>query len=328
MFRLAAGKKALIATRPQMDDATKTHKKLEDNKRSVSVTWCDFLAERQVWRETFKEVGASKFVAPSMRVFEQAIEEGSGFKHGEYFIKSILWFATEYQDGNTWKPISGPNDPGGGFSVGGHLTDEADIKAHIGYKDCWALELKFPDKKPGYPGAKIAKDGSGNFVDKGKKIRLSIVIDGIGCVTQFNGYAWKGKIWMNTFGGVKKDPVGMGVVIAHELGHNMGQGYGDKTLDAARGRKEGIPGIPFPPVVPAGNKYTEHGHRGIHCANGLADKTRAHYDVPRGVSLEEHTCIMYGAMDMNSSKEYPYCEECTPFIRGEVLTDIRKAWEG
>jgi hypothetical protein len=37
---------------------------------------------------------------------------------------------------------------------------------------------------------------------------------------------------------------------------------------------------------------------------------------------------MFGATDINDSKEWPYCDECLTFIKAEVLTDIRKEWAG
>jgi hypothetical protein len=329
ILHLRGSTRALIGTMDLMDEAVKKYKKNDDNKRSVSINWCDYIVESTPWVETFSQLsGEDQIVSvTTAMVFERAVDSDGLYTHGDYFLKGIRWKPTHYEDSGVWKEIKQAGDPGYDFRGGGIIDEEDEIKAHVTYLNAWGIEFKWPSGKAHYPGAKIGRDGK-HFKDKGKRLRMSMQMNGIGWTAGFNGLAWKGNIWMNSFGGTQKDPVGVGVVIAHELGHNMGQGYGGKDLHAARGRKEGVPGIPFPKYVTEGDIYVDHGHRGIHCAKGILDKTRKDYSVPWRTNIDEHECIMFGAMEMGSSKEYPYCDECGKYIRAEELTDIKKAWEG
>ncbi len=325
VVRRDAGNRALISTMELLDLAVFSYKKNTANKRSVSISWCDYIVERADWRDTYTEITGPTYKAPNkMMLFEKVPDSGGGYSHGDYFLQGIRWKVTDYLDGTTWKPVTHPDDPGYAWKGGAIIDEEDEIKEHITYVDAWAVGINFPATKAHYPGKKIGRDGE-YFKDKGHRLRLSVTMNGRGWTANFNGLALQGKIWMNSYAGRQKDPAGVGVVIAHELGHNMGQGYGGKDL-SNRGRTNPIAGIPFPKYVTEGNIYVDHGHRGIHCANGIADKSRTDYSVPWDVSMAEHKCIMFGAMDMGSSTAFPYCEECTPRIRAEELTDIRKDW--
>ena len=132
---------------------------------------------------------------------------------------------------------------------------------------------------------------------------------------------------MTTFGGNIKEN-GLGKVLLHELGHNMGQVYSDKSVDKTFGRPaiKSIPGIPFPEAVPVGIVYGEHGHAGTHCASGLSSVTKKMSDYQKEKAFKEHTCIMFGSSDMQSNKLYEYCDKCITYIRAEDLCDIRKDW--
>lgn len=328
------GKKVVVATRDQLDNARVFHGKVSSNNRAVSIIWCDYMGEPQAWRQKFTHLSKEANLVPNVRVFENAIDGGHGLSQGDFYITSLKWAVTHWYDptkprDEAWRPVNSADDPGYAFRNGGTLTDKDEIKAHLRYDHSFQVTALFPEDKAHYPGKKLTRDASYNFVDKGKILGISYDVTGVGLNTQFVGYAWKGKIWMNT-SATAVDPVGVAVVLAHELGHNMGQGYGDKAVDATRGRSAGnaIPGIDFPKPVPDGNKYGEHGHRGVHCATGVVDKTAADFSWRSGSqdAYNEHQCIMFGATSIDTSTDYNYCDECITFIRGEQLTDIRKEW--
>ena len=131
---------------------------------------------------------------------------------------------------------------------------------------------------------------------------------------------------MTTFGG-DIHQIGLASVILHELGHNMGQVYADKNTDLTFGRPalKKIPGIGFPKDVSTGGvAYGGHEHQGTHCASGIANKAAVSFQ--NTIALNQHTCLMYGASDMESTFKYPFCDECKQYIKAEDLSDIRKYW--
>jgi hypothetical protein len=249
--------------------------------------------------------------------------------HGSYAVKRIKWKATHWMDNEVgeWMPIASPDHPGWTHRHGGSFDSEEDIRAHLEFRDMRHIAFKFPDSKPAYPGKRIGKDETGRLCQKGVNIAISLAIEGVACSTNINGAALNGDIWMNTFAGEVHE-IGVAGVIAHELGHNMGQAYADVSIDPTFGRPKSkpIPGIPFPKGVPEGDVYGEHGHRGTHCANGVADKTAKDFDSSGSNAFNEHTCIMFGASNMEDSKEFEFCPDCLTYIRAENLEDIRKSW--
>ena len=138
---------------------------------------------------------------------------------------------------------------------------------------------------------------------------------------------------MSTFGGNFKTG-GLISTLLHELGHNLGQAYADKTVDPTYGRSNGnaIPGIPFPPGVPEGIVYGGKDHLGTHCAAGVSKELRAEpsYAKPYETAVkiqQQATCIMFGSGDMNSSTLRSYCDQCRKFIKATDADDLTKHWE-
>jgi hypothetical protein len=327
-----AGTKMLVATPDQLEKILDAKAKNRANKRSVAMIWCDYLAEPAMWDEIFLEVYKEQSRSPQDSVFEHAVGDSALVSHGKFAIRSLRWSVTHWFEpsepkGKQWKPVTQPGDPGYAHRAGGNFTDEADIKAHIRFETMDRVTFKFPDTKADYPGKILAKDGDGQFTDKGKVLGLSIRVLGAASVTQFNGMALNGKIWMNSFAG-RVHQVGMGGVIAHELGHNMGQAYGSKDADKTFGRPKDkpIPGIPFPKPAPEGDVYGGKGHQGTHCAKGVSDKAEPDFTARGSKAFSEHTCVMFGASDMEDSKEFHFCEDCIGYIRAEDLKDIQKSW--
>jgi hypothetical protein len=241
--------------------------------------------------------------------------------------KVTHWFDPASVENDKWKKIEKNTDPGFLNSTGGALTSEADIKSHVSFSGLNKLTFKFPDSKASYPGKILTRNANGEFIDKGYVIGLTLEVSGIAYSTNFNGMALQGIIWMNTFAG-SVDYVGMAGVIAHELGHNMGQAYGDKNADSYFGRPNNkpMPGIPFPKPIPDGDVYGGHGHQGTHCAKGVINKKSSSFQDGISTAFQEHTCVMYGASDMNDSKEFTFCSDCLTYIKAEDLSDIHKSW--
>ncbi|MBW8886849.1 MAG: peptidoglycan-binding protein [Fibrobacteres bacterium] len=325
------GNKALVLSFGQLRNVLNRKAVHRSERKTVSMVWCDYIAKVVDWEQEFDKVFKQMEVSPKHSVFERTIDAFGAFSYGDYSITKLKWKASRWYDESAsggkgeWKPILSPSDPGGAFISGGVFTSEEDIKAHVEFKGIRTLSLKFPAGKHAYPGNSIPRDSDGQFFDKGKVIGLSIIIVGAACKTNTNGAALQGDIWMNTFAG-EVDPVGMAMVIAHELGHNMGQAYANSSVDSTFGRPltKPIPGYPFPKGVPEGDVYGEHGHIGTHCAKGLKDKTVS--DFQTDAAFKERTCIMFGASDMAASTEYAFCEDCSTYIRAEDLQDIRKSW--
>lgn len=330
-FKKTNGKKAVAMTLGQLRSILDKKAKHRSDLRTVSMIWCDVLAKMAAWNQSFDNIFSETTLTTTKSVFPRVIDSFGTTSYGDYPISTIEWKATHWYDDSqpdqsgVWKPIASPSDPGYQHRVGGNISGESDIQSHIQFINSNQLKIVFPETKPSFPGKRITKDNTGQFVDKGKVIGLSILLAGVACDTNINGAALHGDIWMNTFVG-NADPVGMAGVIAHELGHNMGQAYADNSVDATFGRppSKPIPGYSFPKGVPEGLVYGEHGHRGTHCAKGVKNRTVSSFQ--NKAAFEERTCIMFGASDMASSREYSYCEDCANYIRAENLTDIRKSW--
>lgn len=209
------------------------------------------------------------------------------------------------------------------------FNNEADIKAHVEFQACHLLKIKLPATagKNNYPAIKLNKDAHGNLTSDEKRVQIRFNISGCRVVADFNGAALSGNIWMTTFGGNIEEN-GLGGVLLHELGHNMGQVYADKSADNTFGRPraKAIPGINFPSAVPAGNVYGSHDHQGTHCAFGLSLATKLLGSYQHASAYTERKCIMFGGSDLQSKVEYDYCGDCRSFIKAEDLSDIRKSW--
>ncbi len=328
-LRKNPGKKIVVLSFDQTEEILRNKGKHQKNHRTASMVWCDYLADFIEWDELFSGIVEPADLLTERVIFERAIDNALGYPHGSYSISQIQWGATKWQDVSSgipiWKEISSPSDPGWEFKKGGILSNEAEIKDHIQFKDFRTVAIRFPDSKPNYPGKIIEKNIGGQFTDKGAIIGLTIRIRGIACEMDTNGAALNGDIWMNTFAGEAHD-VGMAAVIAHELAHNMGQAYADKSIDSVFGRPTAkqIPGVPFPKGVPEGDMYGGKGHQGTHCANGVKNKSAKSFHTT--VAALERTCIMFGASGMDDPSEYSFCTDCTSYIKAENISDIRKSW--
>jgi hypothetical protein len=325
-----AGKKVTILTSAQLNAILAAKAANRGDNRVVTMVWTDYYAILKGWDQKFSGVFKEGDFTPNKQVFKNALDtNGSlGCTHGKPSITKISWKATDYYDSasKTWKPVSAATDPGYANRNNTEITAEADILAHVEFENWNKIKIKLPATKAGFPGHDLPVDGSGQLSSGGKVVRIDFHVQGVGAEFGVNGSALHGDIKMNTFAGAVK-PVGMGGVILHELGHNMGQAYANNTTDATFGRKPGnaIPGIPFPKDVAAGGDiYGGHNHQGTHCAKGLKDKTAADYNTAK--AYKERKCIMFGGSDMESTTTYRFCVDCKTYIKAENLENIRKSW--
>jgi hypothetical protein len=98
------------------------------------------------------------------------------------------------------------------------------------------------------------------------------------------------------------DDAAMNGVLVHELGHALKQALAEVA----------------PGMVEAdhGRTYTEHGHQGHHCANGLSDADFAETDY----TFKTGACVMFGggATDAGPPNDGKFCDKCRPFVLAEA----------
>jgi outer membrane protein OmpA-like peptidoglycan-associated protein len=325
------GKNAVVLSLDQAKGILGKKGKYLMDARTASVIWCDYLVAFENRQDEFGELYSEQDRSTTFKYFPNLVDEFKGMTQGTYAITKLTWKATHWYDTTggapIWKKIISSKNPGWKCRNGGVFTKEDDIKAHVSFKNFSCFSFHFPETDKNYPGSLLQKDAYGQLSDNGFIIGLSVVINGIANRMGLNGAALKGTIWMNTFAGAASD-IGIAGVILHELGHNMGQVYADKSVDATFGRpaNQAIPGIPFPKEVPAGIAYGGREHQGTHCACGLKDTTKKEKSYQTAQAFKEKNCLMFGASDMESSREYSFCPDCCTYIKAENLSDIRRSW--
>ena len=146
----------------------------------------------------------------------------------------------------------------------------------------------------------------------GKKISVNVTF--YCALGPFLGESDGSKGWLQLIVVKQKEQV-VNDVLAHELGHTMGQ---------------------VTKVVPGGLKGSDHGrrydangHQGPHCADGMSDDDYAKGKGKKGTAYEgdfrgkpECTCIMYGENGEGSTCVGKYCARCQPFIKAQALTSL------
>lgn len=296
--------------------------------RVVSMIWCDLICDAKDWNETFQvETDNQEFPTGTLRVFKNAVVASpGGVAHGAFSIAELHWCVSHYKDGAAWKAVSDPADPGYAHRNWTKFASQAEVEDHIEFVAYNKVKFKLPTTA-GYPGGEVTMAG-GKPTDGGKDLIISFAVVG-GAATEmgFNGAALKGDIWMSTYAG-DVDPVGMGAVVLHELGHNMGMAYGKKSDLPTFGQPSNkqIPGIPYPAPVTKGDVYEGKDHTGPHCAAGLAKATKAAATYQVKAAYDEHTCLMFGAASMKWTTEFDFCDQCKKILLGRDLSDIRKYW--
>ena len=144
-----------------------------------------------------------------------------------------------------------------------------------------------------------------------------------------------------------RNVLGLARTIAHEIGHNLGQGYTAKQQGVTGGRAKAIPGMPFAPKWPEGNYYVGMGHTGGHCAQHLRElMANERYEMRRRDLARERNfeapvfarwlhrdpryysgvCVMYGSGDAAPTTARDFCDSCISAITATDASDVRKDW--
>lgn len=327
------GQRILVLTsRQALDiiDAKMQHK----DARTVSVLATDFVASPAQLDRTFTCTAETVItLVDKQQALPRALDGSNtgGVAQGAFFVSRLRWKAVKFQSagededgfGHFQELIANDTHPGWAHRDWTEIADPVDIQAHIEIVSPTQIRFKLPSNKATFPGQCFPVDGFGQLTKDNATIEIEVQMQGV-CVRVPLGQATAGLVILTTSGGATHH-AGIARVFAHELGHDMGQSYGGKTLDASFGRTSPIPGIPFPAVVPDGDIYTEHGHRGLHCAKGLTNKAALTFDY---LAVDtEHTCVMFGQANPSSATVYQFCDDCKTYIRAENLDNIRKDWK-
>ncbi|MCP3139565.1 hypothetical protein [Pyxidicoccus xibeiensis] len=335
VFEKTAGTKVFVLSTGQQATLLNALMQHRDG-RTMSILLSDYLVIPRQWDQSFLAVEApGEHAVMATRVaLELTLDDSvGGVGAGVFCIQRLAWKATQCRtladDGDDgfpgfWEDITDAEDPGGVLRTGAEYTTEAAIRAHVELVHYQKLRFKAPTGDPSYLGVRLpVVDGC--FRSGAREFQLSFQLQGV-CLQPARGSALRGDTGLSTVLGATHANA-LARALTHELGHNMGQAYGGKTLDATLGRTAPIPGIPFPKGVPDGDVYTEKSHQGLHCANGLTKKASLSYDAATYPEVElEHTCVMFGAGAANSAKVYTFCEGCKERILAENLSDIRLNW--
>ncbi len=289
------------------------------DQRAIVTVWADYIAKAETFRH-------SVMVATSNRNDTHAITAPQGiFKldpaTGGLGVKSMRWRATEYDNAGVWTPISA-GDPGDGKTAWQNVdvSTQAKIDAQLELVTWRGFKLKLPTAGANDPGNFLVDAASG----AGLLLEVEVEFNGAKFTT--NGMGWHGYLYMSTWAGNFKTG-GLCHTLLHEIGHNIGMAYADKTVDPTYGRNapNAIPGVAFPTGVAVGLVYGGHDHTGTHCAAGLSAAQRGLASFA-GLSGSAK-CIMFGENDMASSKSSVFDETCRTFLRASDCADVHKAWE-
>jgi hypothetical protein len=291
---------------------------------------------------------------------------------GTRSVQKIRWkvLKVRKQGATTWDD---PVADGPGFDESDWQEAPCGTKAEadkfITFPDSLSCQLKLPSAAAGDPGKLLTitreeDDGTGTNtkvdVTYETQILLEVLVAGVHF--NINGNAFGGYINMSARAGTATDQ-GSAHVIAHELGHNLGQAYiqnlGTGELHDTppgtdnRGRKTAIPGLPFGKVVPEGPYFAGKGFAGGHCAYAIkkkvdaalpgdtnAAKRKAIFDEPKWAedaqAVDDHKqyfkiaskdhCIMYATSSLSEATAMEFCADCVTNIKATDASDIRKDW--
>lgn len=325
-------------------------------KTQMSLVWTDFLAHGEIWTQSFGGLaGPAQDLACTRSVFEHAIDDhpqqaqrgahsGNRWKGGELALTQLRWRVT-----GVWNDaMSSYDPPPPGGSSDWQVLDKRDaIAGMLDFVEHRKLRVKA--LLPGGLGGKIdVHQGWYRELATGAYVQLEIELKGLAYGIGAYASALRGDVTMTLQYGTFPERA-LASTILHEAGHNMGMAYINRTRtreekargtdatitddDVAFGRLDTseIPGIAFPlSWIDGGYTYVGRGHTGPHCARGVTNTGPAQPPTLAGDmgtrAEREFTCIMYGGGDMQVDRQYSFCVDCTRYIRGEDLRDIRKNW--
>ena len=324
---LTAGGKVVLLTESQLRDMSGA-KRGGVKDRSWYVTWAD---------SAFIEAAN-----PSLSFdLETATEQLSGAvgqlyaydpvkADGTLGVKSLKWRCVEYDDGG-WKPLSDGN-PGAPIAAAiTKFTDEETVNALTAWRTIDCTDKALVDSYIALPDFRTvditlptanAVDAGNFLVKDGTKLKVRIFVEFNGATSDTNAAALQGEIWMGCMLG-QASSEGIVEVLLHEMGHNMGLGYGKNNKKDVGGHTgKPVGGVPFETLVPKGDYYAGRDHTGGHCAAGLSndDKKKKSFAPLRG------TCAMWGSADMSSTAIRNFCDKCLKYMKALDMTSISKSW--
>jgi hypothetical protein len=229
-------------------------------------------------------------------------------------VEQLYWKATEYKSWGFWHNITADDDPGGD-KRGRNDVASAGFSDWLEFSDCHTVKFKLPD---------AIKEWM-----KAKKVKITVFVKLAKFQIPCNAAGWHGYVLMGIDGG-QATKEGVVDTFCHEMGHNLGQVYADKSVDPDYGfaPANAIPNLAFAPGVPAGTAYGKLGHIGTHCAFGISatDRQTAVTNKDIGPYFASARCVMYGANDMKSTTMRPFCDECLKALLAIDGSDITKDW--
>jgi hypothetical protein len=143
------------------------------------------------------------------------------------------------------------------------------------------------------------------LVEAGVRVRVSL--DVYYSLGTYNGESAANLQLIRTRHSTEGGDKGMNGTMLHELGHTMKQ-----TLSN------------IPPGLSAtdhGRKYTQRGHIGPHCAEGI-DAALFNDVAKKLTGRTDCACVMYG--EGASERPATFCAKCLPFVQAEDYRDITK----
>lgn len=271
--------------------------------RLNQVVFADYVATAEPWSQSFGNLVADATLVPNKNLLPWDIESGSVASDT---VTEVFWKAS-VNDGTGWTADAAWTS----------VTDRASMDALVKVIGVRKVHLTMPNvSSRGYPAT--------------HQVRFTIFVRGQAWSWgNINGCALGGTIAMNRYapslGLGAVHPIGVTNVVIHEIGHNMGQAYGDKSIDSTFGRSPAnmIPGIDNPvSVASGGDLYGGHGHTGTHCAFGLSATNKA----CASFGSFSGQCVMFGSDNMSLTTKKMWCANCKSYIRGTHLDDVRRSW--
>lgn len=322
-FKRDAGKKMVILTNGQYGDlrAAKATRNPQ-SPTSLVTAWADYYVDEAVVNVITELDGTSKTV--ELDDPKCVFEFDPGKADGTLGVVRFAWWAKQYKNqAGQWVNVANPGDPGYDKRTAQVATiTGADLDQWIHFTHFRKIIVKLPKR-----AGKEATDPGFFLTIGGRPVRIGVSIKFAGAEITALAGGWHGWINMSTYGGSPKSG-GLVSTLLHELGHNLGQAYGNQTTDPDYGRTaaNAIPGMPFPPGVAAGVVYGAKGHNGTHCATGLSDANRAEPSFNTAAIAAQAKCIMFGSGDMNSDHMPSFCDQCRTYIRATEAHNLTKVW--
>jgi hypothetical protein len=273
---------------------------------------------------------------------------------GSLGVHKLRWRVQGFRrkGASSWSPV-GATDPGGAYKDWqdvGPFTSVVERDKWVGLTNTITLDIKLPKDTPTSPGNLLSitkQEGPVTArVDVIYETKIQVEVSCYGVDFNALGGAVCGEGYIRTSGGVRSWQ-GTAKTVAHEIAHNLGQGYSPKEVGEVGGQTGAvIPGVPFGLKFPNGQYYVGHGHQGCHCAKQLVDvmksaSTSEKNAVNGGLFSspsethnknyfsklkDEKHCVMWGEGPESPTKTRNFCDACLEHLRATDVSDVNKLW--